>query len=478
MRKQPFLLLLSFFLFTAMLIPANSFGQFDKLKKAGSKVLQDKDKKEQKAQTQDTEKQATATIPVPAEKIIYVSPTGSNRNDGSKANPLKNIDKAMKMAGPTDKIYIAAGVYSGTFNVGYLQSDQPVQLYGSWDENFTTQDIVAHPTLFQPDNASAGSGRKALLLFEKEVGGTVIDGIVWDMGERNLYDPKDGYVEGIGGRLRLPTEPITGMNSTVGEPCIAIRSGTKGGDITIQNCVFVNGASFGVQIGHRSGKVTIRNNVFVANKMAAIEVFGTCSGSNQKETMVSCGDVEIAHNTILFTWSRLKDMMDMGYGVRIMTKCNYDIHDNIIGASVMSGVDNSRFCKDDFVRVDNNLFFGNKKGDLEYFPASNVEVHLKADQFDDLEFASVSANENRAIELPVNQTYLTAFVNARYSEEANWDPNSRYNQWARLLGMNQQGTLDSQVSMFMNKYPWKETLLLFGANSQYGAQKMSGMPPQ
>ena len=52
---------------------------------------------------------------------------------------------------------------------------------------------------------------EALLLFEKEAGGTVIDGIVWDMGERNLYDPKEGYVEGIGGRLRLPTEPLTGF---------------------------------------------------------------------------------------------------------------------------------------------------------------------------------------------------------------------------------------------------------------------------
>lgn len=403
-------------------------------------------------------------------KIIYVSKSGSNKNDGSKANPLKNIDKAIDLSQPDDQIYIAGGIYMGTFDCGYLQSDKAIKLYGSWDENFTQQDIKNHPTVFQPDNKSAGAGRKALLLFEKEVGGTVIDGIVWDMGERNLYDPKEGYVEGIGGRLRLPAEPLTGFNSTVGEPCIAVRAGTTGGDITIQNCVFVNGASFGIQIGQREGKVTIRNNVFVANKMAAIEVFGTCTGSNQKKDMVSCSEVEISYNTILFTWSRLKDMGDMGYGVRIMTKCNYNIHHNIIGTSVMSAVDNSRFCKDEYVKLDNNIFFGNKNGDLEYFPASNVELHLNVNQFEDLEFESVTGNTSESVKLPVNATYLTAFVNARYSEEANWDPNSAQNQWAAALGMNQQGTLNSSVTMFMNKYPWKETLLLFGAVSGYGAQ--------
>lgn len=403
--------------------------------------------------------------------IIYVSKQGSNKNEGTKDAPLKNIDKAIDKSQPGDKIYIAEGVYMGTFNAGYLQSDKAIQLYGSWDESFSKQDIVNHPSLFQPNNESAGAGRKALLLFEKEVGGTVIDGIVWDMGERNLYDPEDGFVEGIGGRLRLPTEPLKGMNSTVGEPCIAIRAGTLDGDITIQNCAFINGASFGIQIGSRGGKVIIKNNVFVANKMAAIEIFGTCAGSNQKKDMIACSEVEIVNNTILFSWSRLKDMQDMGYGIRIMTKCSYNIHHNIIGLSVMSGVDNSRFCKDEYVKLDHNIFFGNKNGDLEYFPASNVELHLNVNQFEDLEFESITGNKYEAIALPLNKAYINAFISASYSEVTNWDPNSAENQWAKALGMNQQGSMQSSASMFMNKYPWREALSLFGAYKGYGAQK-------
>jgi len=404
-------------------------------------------------------------------RIYYVSKQGKNKNDGSKTQPLKNIDKAMKLVKPGDKIYIAEGVYSGTFGMGYLESEVPLILMGSWDENFTQQDIINHPTLFQPDNKSASKGRKALLRFTKEVDGTFIDNIVWEMGERNLYDPKKGFVEGVeGGLLRLPTEHLTGKNSTVDEPCISIRSGVQGGDVTIQNCVFVNGANFGLQAAHKSGSFKVLNNVFVANKMAAIEIFGTCAGSKEKADMISCGDVEIANNTILFTWSRLKDYLDMGYGVRIMTKLQYNIHHNIIGANIVGGIDNSRFCKDEYIKIDNNIFFGNKGGDMEYYPASNVELKIYVDEFEDLEFESISNNKGEAPEMNVNKAYLKGFFAASYKETLDYDPNSSENQWARALGMNQQGKMNSSASMFMNKYPWKETLLLFGANSEAGAQ--------
>jgi hypothetical protein len=406
--------------------------------------------------------------------VIHVSITnGKNNNDGGVSTPVKNIDKAIQMAKPGDEIKIAGGVYMGTFNVGFLESDKPLKLYGSYNEDFTKQDIVNHPTVFQPDNASGGKSRKALLRFTKDVAGTVVDHIVFDMGERNAYSLKEGFVDGVeGGRLLQPTEGNPGGgNSTVTEPCIQFVSATTGGDVTIQNCVFVNGASFGIQAGHRSGKFIVRNNVFVANRMAAIEIFGTCAGSNQQKDMIACGEVEIAYNTILFSWSRVKDFLDMGYGVRIMTKLKYNIHHNIIGANIMGGIDNTRFCKNEYVQIDHNVLFGNKGGDIEYSPASNTMLQLTVSQFEDLEFASVQGNIGEAPQIPVNQAYLIGFYNARYNEQTNYDPNSPENQWARALGMNQSGTISSSVSMYMSKYPWKETLSLFGAMKGYGAQK-------
>lgn len=406
--------------------------------------------------------------------VIHVSITnGKNTNDGSVASPVKNIDKAIQMAKPGDEIKVAGGKYMGTFNVGFLESDKALKLYGSFNEDFTKQDIINHPTVFQPDNASGGKSRKALLKFTKDVAGTVIDHIVFDMGERNAYSLKEGFVEGVeGGRLLQPTEGNPGGgNSTVTEPCIQFVSATTGGDVTIQNCVFVNGASFGIQAGHRSGKFIVKNNVFVANRMAAIEIFGTCAGSNQQSDMIACGEVEIAYNTILFSWSRVKDFLDMGYGVRIMTKLKYNIHHNIIGANIMGGIDNTRFCKNEYIQIDHNVLFGNKGGDLEYSPASNTMLQLTVSQFEDLEFASVQGNIGEAPQIQVNQAYLIGFYNARYNEQTNYDPNSPENQWAKALGMNQSGTISSSVSMYMNKYPWKETLNLFGAMVGYGAQK-------
>lgn len=404
--------------------------------------------------------------------IIYVSKSyGKNKNAGTKEAPFKNIDKAIKVANVGDEIYIANGTYMGTFKVGFLESDKPIKLYGSWNDDFTKQDIVNHPTIFQPDNASAAKSRKALLRITKEAAGTIIDGIVWDMGERNAYSSKDGIVDGVAsGLLYQPPKKEQGQNATVNEPIISIRSGTKGGDVTIQNCVFVNGASFGIQAAETNGFFRIINNVFVANKMASIEVFGTCAGSNKKNDMVSCGTVEIAYNTILFTWSRLKDFLDMGYGIRIMTKLNYNIHHNIIGTSIMGGIDNSRFCKDEFIKINNNVMFGNKGGDLYYTPISNTTLKLYINEFEDLEFESVSGNLGSAPEIIVNQDYLLGFYNARYDEVLDYDPNSSINQWSRALGLNQQGKMKSNVTMFMNKYPWEEALKLFGGSNEVGAQ--------
>jgi hypothetical protein len=407
-------------------------------------------------------------------KTLYVSiGKGSNSNDGSKASPLKNIDKAIKIAAPGDAINVAGGREMGTLNIGYIETDKPVKLYGSWDENFTAQDIVAHPTVFQPGNESAATSRKALMKFTRDVEGTVIDHIVFDGGERNAYSAKEGIVEGVeGGRLLMPTEKPSMGNSTVGEPLLQFVSATTGGDVTIQNCVFVNGASFALQAGHRSGKFIVRNNVFVANKMAAIEIFGTCASTGGPNTLALCGEVEIAGNTILFSWSRLKDFLDMGYGVRIMTKCDYNIHHNIIGGSILAAIDHTRFNKNEWVRVDNNIFFVNKDKDLHYSPASNTRLRVDASDFGDLELASATGNRNEIPQgLKVNKAYLEGYLSARYSEQVDYDPNSPANQWREVMGMNKQGTMRSQATMFANKYPWKEAISLFGNINGFGAQK-------
>ncbi len=415
-----------------------------------------------------------AAPPQPAGSTLYVSKqNGNNKNDGSKAAPLKNLDKAIQLAGPGTTICIAGGVETGTLNVGFIESDKAVKIFGSYDESFTSQDIVAHPTLIQPDNESARSTRKAVMKFTRDVAGTVLDHLVFDGGQRNAYHVKEGIVEGIeGGRLLPETEKPPVGYPTVQEPLLQFVSATTGGDVTIQNCVFVNGASFALQAGHRSGTFRVLNNVFVGNRMAAVEIYGTCANTGGPNSMSMCGDVEIANNTILFTWSRVKDFLDMGYGVRVMTKCRYNIHHNIIGASILAGVDHTRFNKNEWVTVDNNIFFVNKDKDLHYSPASNSRLRIDAGDFGDLEIASANGNRNEIPkDLKVNKSYLDGYLNARYSEQTDLDRNSPANQWRSMMGMNLQGTMSSSVTMFGNRYPWKDALTLFGNVAGAGAQK-------
>jgi len=418
---------------------------------------------------------ATSQFVVPSSNgnIIYVSKqNGNNKNAGTKEAPLKNLDKAISIASPGTEIHVAGGVYFGTLGVGFIESDKPVKIFGSYDETFTTQNIAAHPTLIQPDNESSRSTRKALLRFTKDVGGTVIDNIVFDSGERNAYSTKEGFVEGIEkGRLLSPTENPPVGYPTVNEPLLSFVSATTGGDVTVQNCVFVNGASFALQAGHRSGKFTVKNNVFVGNRMAAIEIYGTCASTGGPNTMALCGEVEIAYNTILFSWSRTKDFLDMGYGIRVMTKCKYNIHHNIIGASILAGVDHTRFNKDEWVKMDNNIFFVNKDKDFHYSPASNTRLRIDADDFGDLEVASATGNRNEIPKgLKVNKAYLEGYLSACYSEKTDFDDNSPANQWRSAMGMNKQITISSSLSMFANKYPWEDAISLFGNLNGFGAQ--------
>jgi len=292
------------------------------------------------------------------------------------------------------------------------------------------------------------------------------------MGERNSYHAGEGKPEGVEtGRLLLPPQKASGQKPTVTEACISIPSAAQGGDVLISNNVFANGAKFAIQAGLRSGTTRVLNNVFVANRMASIEIYGTCRSTGGPKDLSLCGEAEIANNTILFSWSRTKDFQDMGYGVRVMTKVKYNIHHNIIGGNIMSGVDHSRFNKDEWISLDNNVFFVNKQADLEYSPESNTTLNLSVDQFEDLEFASVGGNTGEIpASLPVDKAYLEGFLSARYSEQTDLDRGSPPNQWRSILGLPLQGSMTSQVSMYGNRYPYQKALELVGAVKGVGAQ--------
>ena len=65
---------------------------------------------------------------------------------------------------------------------------------------------------------------------------------------------------------------------------------------------------------------------------------------------------------------------------------------------------------------------------------------------------------------------MAVFLNATYKEKTDYDPNSPANEFRRAMGMNQTMTVQTDVSMFANRYPQDDAVKLFGVVKGFGAQ--------
>lgn len=396
---------------------------------------------------------------------LYVSKKGGkNKNPGTKAAPLKNIQKALKKAKDGDVIHIAKGNYYGLMRKGYVEMKTPVSLIGGYSKDFRQRDVTKFVTKLQPPASSNGTASSKALLelrVKKKNVKIVIDGLVFDHGESNAYHPTKGKPSGVEtGMLLRP--PLKAPGGEPGKDKQAI-AGRVEGQLVIKNCVFLN-SHFGVQVS-MNGTARIENNVFVANTMAAAELWGVSPTKRSK--------LVFEDNTVLFTWSRTKDMRDMGYGVRLLTGMDYKLLGNVIGFSTFAGVDNTRMEDKKKIWMDKNMFVLNKQADLA-LPGGGKFLRIWVADFEDLEFESNEGNlamtKPGSLKAAINKPYMEGFIAARYKESTDFKPNSPANQARALFGLNKQGTINSSVSMWANRYPLDDALKLFGAVPGYGAQ--------
>lgn len=407
---------------------------------------------------------------------IYVSKeTGKNSNAGTKDAPLKNLQKALDKAKDGDKIYVAQGNYSGIRDIGFLEVKTAVEIYGGYSKDFSNRDILKYRTTVIPSNeASKTSSSKPLLGIlhtGRKTGLTVIDGLIFDKGEANNYHGSDGKPKGVStGYLTIPPQKGTKPNITPDTPLI---KGVAGGICIIQNCVFNNSPHFAIQVGiEAGGKMKILNNVFTSSVMGAIEVWGRGRGNDS--------ELEVAYNTILFTWTRTRYFEDMGYAVRFKTRCHTDIHHNVIGCAYMgaiskTNIDAPKSLEESRIsKMDHNRFFLNKFADLVLPSGGGMFENVRAADFEDLEMTSAEGNEELkdvgGLKNALNKAYLEGFLSISFSESTDFDPNSPVNQFRAAMGMNQVGKISTKVSMFGNQYPLEDSLKLFGAVKGFGAQ--------
>lgn len=398
-------------------------------------------------------------------KVIYViGKGGKNKNPGTKDKPMKNIDKAMAKADSGDTIVVAEGRYKGTFGVGYWEMTKAVSLYGGFSRDFSARNPAKHLTILQPGPDRFSKAPKKHLLFStnnfEPKHPIVVDGFVFDQGQMNPYESTKGKPEGVETGMMKVGAGSGNPNAT----CVSLF----GADLTVTNNLFVNCTNNAVQLKvggfggiglNGKGRALVANNVIVASRMSGIEVYGTEDNA---------GQADIHHNTIVFTWSRVKDLASLGYGVEILTKVNFNIHHNLIALNIGPGVNNQRF--NPHIKLDHNVFFGNKKKDFWFNPSSNTDIRINADEFEDLELDSVEGNQNKHIKLPLDKAYTDGVIAASYSEKTDYNPDSQANQIREILGLNKRGKIKSAVTMFANRYPWKEALKLWGAVKGVGAQ--------
>lgn len=405
---------------------------------------------------------------------------GSARGDGSIQTPMKDIQKAIDTAVDGDLIRIAEGNYLGTLDRGWIAiKNKYVSLEGGWNDDFTERNPVKYITRIQPTTAQAGTIGNGLLMIEagaNRKGQIIIDGIFFDLGLHLTYakadptDPRWGCPEGCETGRVMPV-------GTPPNPSIRLIGGYVAGKLIIRNCMFLNSSFYGIIMSNRGGDWEIYNNVFVSNIYASCEITG---GLNQ-QTSAHQSTVDFHHNTVLFSWTRTKEMEDMGYGYRFRNGCDHNVHQNIFGCNNFGALDggwddsNLPADKRKICSAYDNCFFMNK-GDLVIAGTSGGNwLYVPGKRFD--EAIMLTKYENN-FELPstskftdyIDQPYLKGYASLKVMTTESYDANSSANQFREAMGLNKQGTSTTRVSMYGNRYNFDKAVRLFGADPNYGAQ--------
>lgn len=444
-----------------------------------------------------------AAANVAAGKTFYVSATtGSARADGlSPTTAMKDLQKAIDAAQDDDVIYVAEGNYLGNMDRGYLecgkfgnaQNDRGkfISIYGGYSTDFSERDVIKHVTKIQPLDQKFTApllniNARRPWGYTGPEGKVVVDGLVFDFGENNLYcaadvkneitgTPNDGVLTGrfieLGGSPNCPKVGFANGDQ------YALHMDVEG-SVRVSNCIFVNCRDYGICAMMGIGHMEISNNVFIACRYAACQVRGTTRDADIEKV-----SLEFHHNTVLFTWTRTKTFEDMGQGFRFMNGIRtIDVHNNIFGCNSNCGVERVFYESNkamEAAKVSNlydNYFFANKR-DLEIAAMGASSISVPAARIEEAEQIGPKYEGN--VDMPqgndafinaIDKSYLEGFLSLKIMSSQSYNANSAANQVNRLFGLNQQGSEIVRPSMYCNKYPWEKAKDLFGVVANYGAQ--------
>lgn len=448
---------------------------------------------------------AASSTPAAKGKTYYVSATtGSARADGLTATTaMKDLQKAINAAEDNDVILVAEGNYLGNMDRGYIEcgrfgnSSQEadrgkfISIYGGYSPDFSERDVIKHITKLQPTEQKFiaplfNMNARRPYGYNGPEGNVVIDGLVFDFGENNIYcvanvndeitgTPNEGVLTG-----RF-VEPDAAPNC----PKVGYANGDEyalhldvEGNVRVSNCIFVNCRDYGIAGLMGKGHIEISNNIFISCRYAACQIRGSV-----RDADIPLVSLEFHHNTVLFTWTRTKVFDDMGQGFRFMNGIRtIDVHNNIFGCNSNCAVERVYYETTpamEQAKISNlydNYFFANRR-DLEIASAGAASISVPAARIEEAEQIGPKYEGN--MEMPesndafinaIDQPYLEGFLTLKIMSSQSYNANSAANQVNRMFGLNQQGTEIVRPSMYCNKYPWEKAKDLFGKVANYGAQ--------
>ncbi|MCC6906991.1 MAG: hypothetical protein IT430_03535 [Phycisphaerales bacterium] len=378
-----------------------------------------------------------AARPAEAQRDWYISASNGGGKVGTVENPASDLGNIVSRLSAGDRVFIAGGEYPGRSSSGVDEIGVPVEIYGGWDEAFTTRDPWGErPTIFTGDNKSSNAKAQYRLIIDAsrfestEPMSLVVDGIIFDNAGRNRYTND-------GAKIARRANPADGENQSPEAGGLRIHSG-RHAKVTIRNCLVINTAptqgAFSLW-GHEGAVFTIENNAAINNTGFGFALHSIWHPRDGRGIPV----FTMSRNSSLFTEKHDAYGTIGGSGLRLESDTEVVLNSNLFAFNDVYAIDNASQSRK--VSMSGNRFGPSLKGDYMEFDTT-IDVDAIADESEHV----YDAQDNERADPEVKELgdwadrYLSRVVIDRNAEEGQEEaPDTPSNRMRRLLGQNALG---------------------------------------
>ncbi len=311
-------------------------------------------------------------------KDIYVSKTtGSNKNPGTKEEPLKLLWKAIGKMEAGDHVYVAEGVYNGQKKSGVMPriAVDGWTIEGGWKADFSERNPFQYLSIITGHPKKRGSTAEVFYhsSTHKNMKPIVLDGFLIDRGTAMDYsghgeggtDKQEGYQDTSPWGYQAINKKRAGS-----DPAVELLGK---GSFTVRNMILVNNSWWGISIkAGGADKVLIENNMILSYQGRGIEAMA--GGGWGKPQFI------IRNNTVAF--GSAMEGRALSLDPRSSYSGSYLVENNVLAYGAQSGV-MTKF-GGDTLTLNNNLIIGFTKADYGNggSPSANVEEFEDELEFD------------------------------------------------------------------------------------------------